>query len=193
MSIATAAVFCGSRHGDLSGYAEAARALGSALAHAGVRLIYGGGAVGLMGEVAGAALAAGGAVSGIIPDFLHTREVMHHGVDELVVTGSMHERKALMFARAEAFLILPGGLGTFDELMEILTWRQLGLHDKPILIVNVLGWARAVITMLETAVEQGFAAPSTRGLYEVVPDVPAALARLQALNPVAEAPESARF
>ncbi|AQS87704.1 lysine decarboxylase [Neoasaia chiangmaiensis NBRC 101099] len=193
MTIAAAAVFCGSRHGNAPFYAQAARDMGAGLARAGIRLIYGGGAVGLMGEVAGAALAAGGAVSGVIPDFLHTREVMHHGVTDLVVTTSMHERKALMFARAEAFLILPGGLGTFDELMEILTWRQLSLHDKPILIVDVGGWARHVVGALDAAIEQGFASPSARELYDVVPDVPTALSRLKHLPPSEPNIETARF
>ena len=183
MTIAAAAVFCGSRHGNAPVYTEAARMLGRGMAHAGIRLIYGGGAVGLMGEVADAVIGAGGAVSGIIPSFLHDREVMHRGVDDLVITDSMHDRKALMFARAEAFIVMPGGLGTFDELMEILTWRQLGLHDKPILIVDVNGWAHGVKLVLENAVAQGFAAPQTRDLYEVVDDVPTALDRLRTLLP----------
>jgi uncharacterized protein (TIGR00730 family) len=183
MTITAAAVFCGSRHGNKPAYGEAARTLGQGLARAGIRLIYGGGAVGLMGEVADAVLAAGGAITGVIPDFLHDREIMHKGVRDLTVTTSMHERKALMFAQAEAFLILPGGLGTFDEMMEILTWRQLGLHDKPILVVDVAGWAQAVLAALHTAVDQGFAAPNVSRLYEVVPDIATALARLGTLSP----------
>lgn len=178
MTIAAAAVFCGSRHGNAPIYAETAEATGRGLAERGIRLVYGGGAVGLMGIVADAALRAGGEVSGVIPDFLHNREVMHEGVTDLVITDSMHERKRLMFALAGAFLILPGGLGTFDEMMEILTWRQLSLHDKAIVLVNVGGWADAVLAALDAAVAQGFADPSVRRLYEVVESVDEALARI---------------
>ena len=135
-----------------------------------------------MGAVADAALAAGGAGSGGIPHFLQSREVMHEGVADLTVTDSMHERKQLMFGEAEAFLVLPGGLGTFDEFFEILTWRQLRLHDKPILVVDVLGWARGLIDVIDGAIADGFAEVSARALFEHVPDVPAALARLSALS-----------
>ncbi|GAB6855279.1 LOG family protein [Asaia astilbis] len=179
MTIAAAAVFCGSRHGALPVFGEAARAMGAGLAQRQIHLVYGGGAVGLMGVVAEAALEAGGKVSGIIPSFLHDREVMNDRVTDLIVTDSMHERKRLMFAQADAFLILPGGLGTFDELMEIMTWRQLALHDKPIVIVNVADWAKHVIAALEAAVEQGLADPSARHLYEVVPGVEEALEFLE--------------
>ncbi|GBR05033.1 TIGR00730 family Rossman fold protein [Asaia siamensis] len=171
MTIAAAAVFCGSRHGAWPEFAEAARATGKGLAERHIHLVYGGGAVGLMGVVAEAALSAGGEVTGIIPTFLHDREVMNDRVTDLIVTESMHERKRLMFAKADAFLILPGGLGTFDELMEILTWRQLSLHDKPILIVNVANWAVHVIAALEASIEQGLADPSARRLYTVVSSV----------------------
>ncbi|WP_122048798.1 TIGR00730 family Rossman fold protein [Asaia bogorensis] len=175
MTIAAAAVFCGSRHGSVPAFGEAARAMGAGLAERGIHLVYGGGAVGLMGVVAAAALQAGGEVTGIIPEFLHGREVMNEQVTDLIVTESMHERKRLMFAQADAFLVLPGGLGTFDELMEIMTWRQLSLHDKPILIVNVANWAVHVIAALEAAIEQGLADASARRLYQVVPDVAHAL------------------
>ncbi len=175
------AVFCGSRFGNDPAYAEAAEAIGRGLAEAGIRLIYGGGKVGLMGVVADAALAAGGAVHGVIPRFLQDREVMHDGV-ELLVTDSMHSRKQRMFEQAHAFLVLPGGLGTFDELFEILTWRQLRLHDKPILIVDVAGWAHTLIWTIDRAIADGFADPSARALFEHLPDVPAALARLAELD-----------
>ncbi|GBR00190.1 TIGR00730 family Rossman fold protein [Asaia lannensis] len=175
MTIAAAAVFCGSRHGNVHAFGEAARAMGKGLAERDIHLVYGGGAVGLMGVVASAALEAGGKVTGIIPTFLHDREVMNEQVTDLIVTDSMHERKRLMFAQADAFLVLPGGLGTFDELMEIMTWRQLSLHDKPILIVNVANWAVHVIAALEAAIEQGLADPSASRLYQVVPDVDTAL------------------
>ena len=180
-ALSSVAVFCGSRFGADPGYRAAAETLGRGLAEAGIRLIYGGGKVGLMGVVADAALAAGGAVSGVIPHFLQSREVMHAGVEDLTVTDSMHDRKQRMFAEADAFLVLPGGLGTFDETFEIITWRQLRLHDKPILIVDVLGWARSLIETIDSAIADGFADVSARALFEHVPDVPAALSRLSHL------------
>ncbi|NHN87398.1 LOG family protein [Acetobacter conturbans] len=178
--IAAAAVFCGSRFGNRPAYKKAAEAMGAGLAQANIHLVYGGGDVGLMGTVADAAIHAGGRVTGIIPEFLKAREVMHRGVTELVVTDSMHTRKQKMFALADAFLILPGGFGTFDELMEILTWRQLKLHDKPIIVVNVENWARSLIAMLNDAVEEGFASPEARSLVQIVPDVASALECLAA-------------
>lgn len=181
-AFSSVAVFCGSRFGSRPAYLDAATATGRGLAEAGIRLIYGGGNVGLMGAVADAALAAGGTVSGVIPHFLQSREVMHDGVQELTVTDSMHSRKQLMFAEAEAFLVLPGGLGTFDETFEIVTWRQLRLHDKPILIVDIEGWAATLIATIDRAIADGFADPSARSLFEHVPDVQAALARLEILG-----------
>lgn len=186
------AVFCGSRFGAHPGYREAATQLGRGLAERGMRVVYGGGRVGLMGVVADAALAAGGEVLGVIPEFLQRREVVHAGVADLIVTDSMHSRKRRMFDVADAFVTLPGGLGTFDETIEITTWRQLGLHDKPILICDVLGWARPYLAALEAAVRDGFAGPETRGLYEVLPDVAAVLARLADLAP-AGAGQTARL
>ncbi len=182
------AVFCGSRHGVHPAYAAAAAALGRGLAAAGMRLVYGGGQVGLMGVVADAALAAGGTVLGIIPDFLKRREVAHQGPVALVVTDSMHDRKRQMFDAADVFVTMPGGLGTFDETIEITTWRQLRLHDKPILICDVEGWARPYLAMIDAAVATGFADPQTRRLFDVVPDVPALLDRLSALAPIPAPP-----
>ena len=176
------AVFCGSRAGHDPAYAEAAAALGGGLAAAGLRLVYGGGGVGLMGVVADAALAAGGEVLGIIPEFLQRREVAHAGVGDMVVTGTMHDRKRRMFDAADAFVTMPGGLGTFDETIEITTWRQLALHDKPILICDVAGWAQPYLASLQAAVDQGFAGPECLRLFEVLPDVDAVLARLTLLT-----------
>lgn len=176
--IAAVAVFCGSRLGADPAYLEAARTAGDGLARSGLKLIYGGGKVGLMGALADAAIAAGGEVSGVIPHFLAAREIMHEAVTDLAVTDSMHSRKQSMFAGADAFLVLPGGLGTFDETIEIITWRQLRLHDKPIVIVDVGGWARKLVAALEQTVQDGFADPSARRLFTVVPDVGAALALL---------------
>ena len=134
-----------------------------------------------MGVVADAVLAGGGSVLGIIPSFLQRREVSHDGGIELVVTETMHDRKRRMFEAADAFVTLPGGLGTFDETIEITTWRQLGLHDKPVLICDVEGWAQPYLAMLRESVRQGFVDPSGLALFEMVPDVPAALARLAEL------------
>lgn len=169
------AVFCGSRMGDKPVYRQVAEEVGKTLAEKKIRLIYGGGANGLMGVVADSVIKSGGAVTGVIPEFLKTRERMHDQVSELIVTDSMHVRKQIMFARADAFWILPGGFGTFDETMEILTWKQLGQHKKPILVINVDGWADAMIAMLDVAVSQGFASAEARALIRVVPDVVAAL------------------
>ncbi len=175
---ASVAVFCGSRFGASPAYAAAVRAAGEGLARAGIRLIYGGGKVGLMGVLADAAIEAGGQVSGIIPHFLSSREVMHERVDDLTVTDSMHSRKQSMFSQADAFLVLPGGLGTFDEAIEIITWRQLRLHDKPILIADIEGWAQPLLATIEGSIRDGFADASARALFDVVPDIETALARL---------------
>ena len=180
---ASVAVFCGSRFGANPAYAEAARATGDGLARAGIKLIYGGGKVGLMGVLADAAIDAGGEVGGIIPHFLSTREVMHERVADLTVTDSMHSRKQSMFSQADAFLVLPGGLGTFDETIEIVTWRQLRLHDKPILIVDIEGWAQPLLAMIERAIRDGFADPSARALFTVLPNVQTALKHLGGLLP----------
>ena len=174
------AVFCGSRVGVRSSYVESVVALGRGLAERGIGIVYGGGRIGLMGRLADAALESGGTVVGIIPEFLGAREIAHPNVTELVTTESMHARKQLMFARADAFITMPGGLGTLDETIEIVTWRQLGLHDKPILIVDIDGWARGLIDALGASVAGGFAEPSTLDLFEIHPDVASALHRLAA-------------
>ena len=142
-------VYCGSGQGLDTGYAIAARKLGKALADNGIRLIYGGGSLGLMGEVARAALGAGGKVTGIIPEFLGSREHMLKDVDELIVVENMHVRKQLMFDRADAFVALPGGIGTLEELVEQLTWSQLGRHAKPIVVANINGFWNPFLKLLE--------------------------------------------
>ena len=177
-AIRSVAVFCGSRPGRDPIFAAAARALGEGLAKAGVRLVYGGGRVGLMGALADAVLSAGGTVLGVIPEFLTRLEVVHEGVADMVVTDSMHTRKRRMFAEADAFVSMPGGLGTLDETMEIITWRQLGLHDKPILLCDVAGSASPVLAAIEAAIAFGFAPGETRRLYETLNGVPAVLRRL---------------
>jgi len=189
-SIRSVAVFCGSRFGHDPAYSGAAAALGTGLAAAGIRLVYGGGGVGLMGVIADAAISAGGEVLGIIPEFLQRREVAHAGLGAMVVTATMHDRKRRMFDAADAFVTMPGGLGTFDETIEITTWRQLALHDKPILVCDVAGWAQPYLAAIRAAVDQGFAGEECLRLHEVLPDVDAVLARLAALTtPGAGQPE----
>ncbi len=175
-------VFCGSRTGRNPAWLAAATALGHGLGQAGIKLVYGGGRVGLMGAVADAALAAGGEVLGVIPEFLTRMEVAHTGLSALEITDSMHTRKRRMFDCADAFVTMPGGLGTLDETVEVITWRQLGLHEKPVLICNVGGWADGLLGAFAAAVDDGFASPSAHGLYEVVPDVPAVLAKLRSVG-----------
>ena len=177
------AVFCGARFGSSACYEQSITALGRGLAQRHIGLIYGGGRIGLMGRLADAVLDAGGEVAGIIPEFLGAREVAHARVTDLTVTDSMHNRKRLMFARADSFVTMPGGLGTLDETIEIVTWRQLGLHNKPILIVDVDGWASALVGAFTAAVAQGFAGDDALELFEVVPDVETALRRLEHARP----------
>ncbi len=145
-------VYCGSSIGSNPAYREAAQELGTLLAHRGLTLIYGGGRIGLMGVLADAALAAGGEVIGVIPGFLALREVAHPGLTRLETTGSMHERKARLLALTDAVIALPGGLGTFDELLETLTWGQLGLHRLPIGALNVAGFFDPFRAQLDRAV-----------------------------------------
>ena len=142
-------VYCGSGAGEDPAYAESARILGRALAKARIRLVYGGGSVGLMGIIARAALDEGGEVTGIIPRFLESRERVFPDVSELIVTEDMHERKMLMFERADAFVALPGGVGTLEELIEQLTWAQLGQHQKPVLLANIAGFWQPLIDLLD--------------------------------------------
>src|SRR6201996_1447717 len=180
-AIRSLAVFCGSRVGFNPAYAEAGRALGQGLAEAGIRLVYGGGRIGIMGVVADAVLEAGGTVLGVIPEFLTQLEVAHGRATEMVVTDTMHTRKTRLYEESDAFLIMPGGLGTFDEAFEIITWRQLRLHDKPILLCNVAGSIEPFVATIDHAIANGFADPGCRELFEVVADVPAVLERLKAL------------
>jgi len=157
-------VFCGSSIGSRPVYREAAQALGAALARRNLGLVYGGGKVGLMGVVADAALAAGGEVIGVIPDFLEAKEVGHRGLTELRVVGSMHERKAMMAALSDGFIALPGGYGTLEEFGEILTWAQLDLHHKPIGLLDVAGYYDPLLRLFDHAVAEGFLSPALRAL-----------------------------
>jgi uncharacterized protein (TIGR00730 family) len=157
-------VFCGARPGKNPAYVAAARLLGEALARHQIELVYGGGHVGLMGAVADAVLKAGGKVIGVIPEFLVAREQAHPGVTELIVVPSMHERKAQMAELADGFIAMPGGYGTFEELCEILTWAQLGLHQKPHGLLNVAGYYDALIQLFDHSVAQEFLSPDARDL-----------------------------
>ena len=149
-------VFCGSSPGGRPLYGEAARALGAALAHDSIEVVYGGGNVGLMGILADATLAAGGNVIGVIPESLRALEVAHLGLSDLRIVHSMHERKALMADLADGFIALPGGLGTFEELLEMATWSQLGIHAKPIGVLNVAGFFDSLLALLDHAVSERF-------------------------------------
>ncbi len=142
-------------------------------------LVYGGASVGLMGAVADAALAAGAPVIGVLPEVLRDREVAHAGLTELIYVDTMHRRKALMAERADAFIALPGGFGTLDELFEILTWRQLGIHAKPIVLVNTLGYFDGLLRFADHAVEQGFVRAQHRGALQVATDAKAAMRLLE--------------
>jgi uncharacterized protein (TIGR00730 family) len=173
-------VYCGSSGAVDEQYREAAADLGARLATAGIGLVYGGGRVGLMGLLADAALVAGGDVIGIIPSRLRDAELAHHGATELVVVESMHERKRLMAEKADAFAILPGGIGTLDEMFEIVSWKQLKLHDKPILLVDICGYWAPLRALLDHIVGKGFARPETRDLLQVVPTIAALMAALAA-------------
>ncbi len=149
-------VYCGSSEGGDPIYAEAAAKLGQAMGSEGIGLVYGGGSIGLMGIVARSVMTAGGHVTGIIPQFLREREVMLETAHELVVTGDMHERKRTMFDRADAFVALPGGIGTLEELVEIMTWAQLGQHRKPVLIANINGFWDPLVVLLRHMADEGF-------------------------------------
>jgi uncharacterized protein (TIGR00730 family) len=173
-SLRTVCVFSGSSPGARPSYVETAAALGRVLAERGVRLVYGGASLGLMGAVADAALDAGGEVVGVIPQHLVDREVAHPGLTELHVTASMHERKALMADLADGFVALPGGLGTLEELAEILTWSQLGLQSKPCGLLDVEGFFDPLLAFLDHTVTERFVSPEHRALV-LASDSPGAL------------------
>ena len=164
-------VYCGSRAGVDAAYAEAARATGQWIGSHGGQLVYGGGRNGLMGIVAQATQEAGGRVVGIIPKALVDKEQANHHCDELHVVDTMHERKAMMAERSDAFVALPGGIGTFEELFEVWTWRQLGYHDKPIGLPNVAGYYDALLVFLQQSVQNGFMSDWQMGLLHSSPDV----------------------
>ena len=170
-SPASICVYCGSRPGARPAYMDAAEATGTMLAANGWRLVYGAGDVGLMGAVARSAQAAGGETFGVIPTHLLDREVGKRDLDRFVVTETMHERKKVMFMNADAVVMLPGGAGSLDEFFEALTWRQLGLHTKPIILLDTEGYWSRLRSLLDHVVEEGFADRSLLGFLASVPDV----------------------
>lgn len=166
-NIRCVAVYCGSAEGSNPAFLEEARALGTAIAVAGLGLVYGGANVGLMGAVADAALAGGAEVTGVLPEVLANREIAHTGLSTLELVATMHERKARMGELADAFLVLPGGYGTLDELLEAVTWAQLKLHAKPCILIDTAGYWQGLLRFLDTAVDAGFLKPKNRELLRV--------------------------
>jgi uncharacterized protein (TIGR00730 family) len=179
-------VFCGSNEGAVPAFADAAARLGSALASRGIGLVYGGGNVGLMGILADSVVEHGGEVIGVIPAFLERAEIAHAGLTTLHVVGSMHERKALMATLADGFIALPGGFGTVDELAEALTWTQLGLQAKPVVLLDVDGFWDPLVRFFDAAVEHGFVRPAHRMLLARTVTVDEAIAL--ATSPVPDTP-----
>lgn len=177
-------VYCGSRHGRQPAYTAAARALGTAIGERGWQLVYGGGRVGLMGEVADATIAAGGRVVGVIPESLKQREVEHQGLDELHVVPTMHLRKQMMAERSDAFVALPGGIGTLEELYEVWTWRQLGYHRKPIGLLNTAGYYDHLLSFMRLSVDEGFLSAEQMAAVQVGIDPLALLSQL--MGPVGQ-------
>ncbi len=196
--IKTVCVYCGSGPGSNPRFVEAAQALGKAFAENNIRLVYGGGSVGLMGEIAKSTLDHGGLVTGIIPDFLRSREHMLTHVQEMIVTPDMHERKRLMFEHSDAFVALPGGVGTLEELVEQITWQQLGRHTKPVLLANIDGFWEPLFALLAHMRETKFIRPpfeidilKAEQVEDIVPRLRAAAARAPA-GAKEMAPELAR-
>ena len=176
------AVYCGSANGNDPAYLADARALGAAIAAAGLGLVYGGASVGLMGAVADAALAGGADVIGILPNVLAGKEIAHAGLTRLELVSTMHERKARMAELADAFLILPGGYGTLEELLEVVTWAQLRLHAKPVILINTAGYWDGLLAFLDTAVAGGFLKPKNRTLLIVTASAEQAVEMALAAN-----------
>lgn len=183
-AIGAVAVYCGSRHGADPAFAEAARTTGGTLARRGIAVVYGGGSVGLMGIVADAALEAGGEVHGVITRALLDKELQHRELTSLAVVETMHERKAAMADRADAFVALPGGFGTFDELFEVITWTQLGIHDKPCGILDVNGFFGPLVGMMDDATAHGFVRPEHRRSVLVDTSIGVLLDRMLGWSPV---------
>jgi uncharacterized protein (TIGR00730 family) len=188
-AVRSVCVYCGAADRVAEIHRDSARLLGQQLGAGGYQVVYGGGRVGLMGLVADAALAAGGPVVGIIPEHIQAMEVEHRGLTELHVVDSMHTRKQMMVARSDAFIILPGGLGTMDEFFEIVTWRQLRLHEKPVIVCNIDGYWNPLRDLLSHLQATGFAHGPVDSFYRFVADVPAAMAALAGLAVNSDVPD----
>lgn len=181
-NITTVCVYCGSRLGNKPLYQRQAEEMGQLIAGAGLSLVYGAGSIGLMGVVARSAQEHGADVVGIIPSHLDEVEITQQGLAELHVTDDMHQRKKMMFERSDAFIVLPGGLGTLDETLEMMTWAQLSLHSKPIIIVNTKGYWSPLLELVEHVVADGFAAPENANLLTVAETPEQAIALIEAMN-----------
>ncbi|WP_239461894.1 TIGR00730 family Rossman fold protein [Occallatibacter savannae] len=179
MTVKRVAVYCGSANGNDDAFLAEAKRLGAAIAEAGLGLVYGGASVGLMGAVADAALAGGAEVIGVLPKILSGSDIAHRGLTRLETVATMHERKARMVKLADAFLMLPGGYGTLDEMMEIVTWKQLRLHAKPCILINTLRYWDGLMSFLDGAVEAGFLKAENRELLEMVGTAEEAVERLR--------------
>ena len=186
-------VFCGASPGSDPAYAEAGRDLGEQMAQRGIRLVFGGGHVGMMGLIADAVLDAGGEAVGVIPEHLVEREVGHDKLTELHVVDTMHSRKQKMFELSDAFAVLPGGIGTLDETFEILTWRQLGLHDKPVVLLSVGGYWRPFQELVDAIVKAEFASTAITALFEVAATPQELFGVLDRIEPPSLESDSARF
>ena len=184
MTIQSVCVYCGSSNRVDGIYKEAAHAVGTALAEKKIHLVYGGGHVGLMGIVSDAALAAGGTVTGIIPEHIRAHEMQHTGLTELIVVDDMHTRKNLMAEKADAFVVLPGGFGTLDEVFEILTWKQLGLHAKPVVFFNVHGFWNPAFQLIEHIIGNKFAPVDNHDLFATVGSIEDMFAAFNAPPPL---------
>jgi len=178
MSSFSVCVYCGARPGKDPAYMQAATDLGTALAGSNMRLVYGAGDVGIMGAVARAAQAAGGDTFGVIPQHLLEWEVGKRDLSTFIVTETMHERKKVMVMNADAICVLPGGAGSLDEFFEVLTWRQLGLHQKPIFLIDINGYWKPLADLVEHVIAQGFAEDSLRDFYQIIADIPTTMAAL---------------
>lgn len=179
-ALSSICVFCGARAGRNPAHTTAARSLGDAIAAQGWRLVYGAGDVGLMGEVARSAQAAGAPTFGVIPTHLMTAERGKRDLSQLVITEDMHERKKVMFMNSDAVVVLPGGAGSLDEFFEVLTWAQIGLHRKPIFLLNSEGYWNPLLALLDHIIAEGFADASIKGYFSTIPDVPALTNALRA-------------
>jgi uncharacterized protein (TIGR00730 family) len=184
-ALSSVCVFCGSNGGADPAYLAAAEAVGAGLARRGIRIVYGGGRVGLMGALADSARAAGGEVVGVMPQALVDREIGHTGIDDLRVVDTMHERKALMVELADAFVALPGGIGTLEELFEVYTWAQLGIHAKPLALLDVAGYYEPLAAFLDHAVAQRFLRAETRAMLAVADSIEDVLETFERWRPPA--------